>query len=315
MYLITGGGGFIGSNLVRTLNERGMKDILIVEDTGRHNEFPNLADCTVADCIGIDEFRKALRQGAMKKHIEVIFHQGACTDTMESDETYMMDNNAGFSKELLHFALSGSVPMVYASSAAVYGTGEGGAMKELPENEEPLNVYGVSKLAFDEYVRTILGKAKNTLIGLRYYNVYGPAEAQKGRMASMIYQLYRQLVETGVARLFEGTDGYADGEQRRDFIFVADVVRVNLFFAERPHARGIFNVGTGSSRSFNDVPNILIKLLGGGRIEYIPFDRTLTGKYQSFTEADLTALRAVGYEEPFTTLEAGIEASVKAWQS
>jgi len=312
MILVTGGGGFIGSNLVKALNERGKTDILVVEDTSKGNDFPNLADCEIVDCVGVSEFRRDLRSGGGRSRFDRIFHQGACTDTMELDEAYMMDNNTEFSKELLELALRDRIPMVYASSAAVYGGGR--TSTEVPENEAPLNPYGQSKLAVDEHVRSVVGKAGNTLVGLRYYNVYGPREAQKGRMASMVYQLYRQLREGGVARLFEGTDGYGDGEQRRDFVFVGDVVKVNLFFSERPAARGIFNVGTGCSRSFNDIANTLIGLLGRGRIEYIPFDRSLTGKYQSFTEADLGALREAGYDGSFSSLEVGIAESVKAWE-
>jgi len=224
-----------------------------------------------------------------------------------------MENNLTFSKTMLKFALNREAPFVYASSAAVYGTNK--TTREVPGNERPLNVYGFSKLAFDQVVRRILPEVSSTVVGLRYFNVFGPRETHKGRMASMIYQLSRQLTDTGKARLFEGTDGYADGEQRRDFVFVGDVVKVNLFFADGPDAKGIFNVGTGRSRSFNAVARTLIKLTGGGEIEYVPFPAALEGKYQSFTEADLTALRDAGYDEPFTSLENGIAQAVKAWQS
>ena len=312
MHLVTGGGGFIGSHLVEALNERGVTDILVVEESRKGCDSPNLADCTVTDCIDADTFRRMLRSDGVTQRLDAIFHQGACTDTMQLDETYMTDNNTRFSKELLDLAFRKNIPMIYASSAAVYGGGKDSV--EVPENEVPLNPYGVSKLAFDRHVRSVFDGARNTLVGLRYYNVYGPNEAQKGRMASMVYQVYRQLRRTGVARLFEGTDGYEDGEQRRDFVFVGDVVKVNLFFAERPQARGIVNVGTGSSRSFNDIANILIRLLGRGRIEYVPFNRALEGKYQSFTQADLTNLRGLGYDGDFTSLEAGIERCLTAWQ-
>jgi ADP-L-glycero-D-manno-heptose 6-epimerase len=232
---------------------------------------------------------------------------------MEYDGRFMMENNFTFSKKLLEFALTANIPFVYASSAAVYGGSRDFA--EEPANERPLNVYGYSKLAFDQHVRRLLPHAGSTVVGLRYFNVYGPRETQKGSMASMAYQLYGQLRQGGVARLFEGTNGYGDGEQLRDFVFVDDVAEVNFFFAESDGRRGIYNVGTGQARSFNDIARTLIKLLGRGEIEYIPFPEDLTGKYQSFTQADLTELRAAGYDRPFTDLETGLTHSLTTWQA
>jgi ADP-L-glycero-D-manno-heptose 6-epimerase len=313
MYIVTGGAGFIGSNLVRGLNARGIADILVVDDLTSSAKFQNLTDCQIVDYMDKGEFLRALDRAALPQHIEAILHQGACTDTMESDGRYMMENNFSFSRSLLQFALAGQIPFVYASSASVYGAGN--VFREAPEHERPLNVYGFSKQMFDQYVRGACGSARSTVVGLRYFNVFGPRERHKGRMASMVYQLDRQLAETGRARLFEGTDGYGDGEQRRDFIFVADVVKLNLFFAHGPATQGVFNAGTGQSRSFNEIARALIRLRGEGRIEYVPFDQALCGKYQSFTEADLCRLRAAGYQEPFTPLEEGISASVKAWES
>ena len=216
----------------------------------------------------------------------------------------MMDNNYTYSKELLRWALEHRVPFVYASSASVYGLAR--QCTETPDHEGPLNVYAYSKLLFDNYVRRLLPQITSTVAGLRYFNVYGPREAYKGRMASMVWQLYHQVKTSGVARLFEGTDGYAAGEQRRDFVFVGDAVDVNLFFAFGPPRQGIFNVGTGASRAFNDIARIVIGLLGRGEIQYIPFPETLRGKYQSFTESDITRLRAAGYTRPMTTLEEGV---------
>ena len=313
MYVVTGGAGFIGSHLVRGLNDRGITDILVVDDLTDSAKVQNLSDCRVADYLDRQELRELLSKDKFDAPVEAILHQGACTDTMETDGRYVMENNLTFSKTMLKFALNREAPFVYASSAAVYGTNK--TTREVPENERPLNVYGFSKLAFDQVVRRILPEVSSTVVGLRYFYVFGPRETHKGRMASMIYQLSRQLTDTGKARLFEGTDGYADGEQRRDFVFVGDVVKVNLFFADGPDAKGIFNVGTGRSRSFNAVARTLIKLTGGGEIEYVPFPAALEGKYQSFTEADLTALRDAGYDEPFTSLENGIAQAVKAWQS
>ena len=223
----------------------------------------------------------------------------------------MIENNFTFSKSILHFALASKVPLVYASSAAVYGSAN--AYAPSAENERPLNLYALSKLAFDNHVRAVAAKSESTVVGLRYFNVYGPRESHKGKMASMVYQLYRQLKTSGRARLFKGTDGYADGEQRRDFVFVDDVVRVNLALAEGPLRSGIFNVGTGESRSFNDAAKIIIAELGAGEIEYVPFPENLAGRYQSFTQAELSALRGAGYSAPFSSLENGIAQSIKAW--
>jgi ADP-L-glycero-D-manno-heptose 6-epimerase len=201
--------------------------------------------------------------------------------------------------------------MVYASSAAVYGASK--AFEISPENERPLNLYGESKLDFDNYVRDKVASCESVVAVLRYFNVYGPRESHKGKMASMVYQLYRQLSASGRARLFAGTDGYGDGEQRRDFVYVRDVVRVNIALAEGPLRKGIFNVGTGHARSFNEVAKTIIARIGAGAIEYVPFPASLGGRYQSFTQADLSALRSVGYGESFSSIEDGIAKSVDAW--
>jgi ADP-L-glycero-D-manno-heptose 6-epimerase len=313
MYVVTGAAGFIGSHIVKGLNERGVREILAVDDLTRGSKFENLSDCLLADYMDKREFHEKMTQGVLGMRPKVILHQGACTDTMEGDGRYMMENNFTFSRTLLEYALLHHVPFVYASSGAVYGRSRSNAVGT--ENERPINVYGFSKLVFDEYVRTRLKSATTTVAGLRYFNVYGPRETHKGRMASMVYQLYRQLKETGEARLFQGTDGYGDGEQRRDFVYVEDLVKVNLFYARDPGFKGIVNVGTGRSRTFNDVANSLIKLLGRGKVVYIPFNPELKGKYQSFTEAVLDELRDSGYSDEFTALEEGIEATVACWES
>ncbi len=304
MHIVTGAAGFIGSNVVRGLNCRGVRDILAVDNLERGDRFLNLKDCDIADFMDIAEFREFIRRGGPTGSVEALLHQGACANTTESDGRYMMDNNYTYSKELLHWALERRVPFVYASSASVYGAGK--VAREEPPYEDPLNVYAYSKLQFDRYVRRLPDTLDSTVIGLRYFNVYGPNEGFKGKMASMVHQLYVQLATTGIARLFEGTDGYGDGEQRRDFVFVGDVVAINLFFAEGPARKGTFNVGTGQSRSFNDVARVLIERLGCGEIQYIPFPASLAGKYQSFTEADVSRLRSAGYDQPFTSLEEGI---------
>ena len=305
MHIITGAAGFIGSNLVRGLNDRGIRDVIAVDDLTLGEKFRNLADCEIADYLDLRDFRELIRRGAPGLEITAILHQGACADTTEANGRYMMDANFEASKELLHLAIERRVPFVYASSASVYGNAT--HCVESPECEGPLNLYAYSKLLFDRYVRRWLDRVETTVVGLRYFNVYGPREEHKGRMASMVSQLYAQLRDTGVARLFEGTDGYEDGEQRRDFVSVGDVVDVNCSFAAGPARRGIFNLGTGRSRSFNDIARTLIARLGRGRIEYVPFPDSLRGKYQSFTQADVRALRNAGYDRPFTTLEDGID--------
>jgi len=309
MIILTGGAGFVGSNLLGALNSRGVADVLVVDRRG--DNFRNLRDLRFSDFMLPAEFARAIERKALPAKIEAIFHQGACVDTTCQDGRYMIGNNFTFSKLILNFALSNKTPLVYASSAAVYGSSS--AFTPSRDNECPLNLYGLSKLAFDNHVRSVLTKSECTVAGLRYFNVYGPREFHKGNMASMVYQLYRQLKESGRARLFKGTNGYADGEQRRDFVFVDDIVRVNLALAEGPVRRGIFNVGTGHSRTFNDVAQTIISQLDKGAIDYIPLPANLAGKYQSFTQAELSELRNAGYNEPFSTLESGIMQSLDAW--
>lgn len=309
MIILTGGAGFIGSNLLAALNAKGVTDVLVVDR--RSDNFRNLHDLKFSDFMLPDEFARAIARKTLPARIEAIFHQGACADTTCIDGRHMIENNFTFSKLILHFALSSKISFVYASSAAVYGASN--AFDPTRENERPLNLYGLSKLAFDNHVRSVAADSESTVAGLRYFNVYGPRESHKGKMASMVYQLYRQLKTNGRARLFEGADGYANGEQRRDFVFVNDVVRVNLALAEGPVRNGVFNVGTGQARTFNDVAKILIARLGAGAIDYVPFPKNLAGKYQSFTQAELSSLRNAGYTEPFSTLESGVAQSVDAW--
>src|SRR5713101_3252812 len=308
MIIVTGGAGCSGSNLIEALNARGDSEILVVD---RSADSRNLANLRIAEFMQPDEFRRAIERDALPARIDAIFHQGACADTTCDDRAYMIDNNFTFSKEILHFALARRIPLVYASSAAVYGASI--AFAPSCENERPLNIYGVSKLDFDNYVREVAASSESVVAGLRYFNVYGPRESHKGKMASMVYQLYRQLRANGRARLFTGTDGYADGEQRRDFVFVGDVVRVNLALAEGTMRSGIFNVGTGQSRSSNEVASTIVGRIGAGAIEYVPFPASLAGRYQSFTQADLSGLRDAGYSESFSSLEDGIAKSVAAW--
>jgi len=306
MIIVTGGAGFVGSNMVKGLNEKGYDNILVVDNMGSGDKYKNLLALNIKDYVNKNDYIIDVKAGKYdNEDIEAIFHIGACSDTMEYNANYMMANNYEYSRELLHFSLKRRIPFVYASSASVYGSGQGG-FKEEEACEGALNVYAFSKLQFDRYVRKVLPEAKSQVAGLRYFNVYGPQENHKGKMASIVYQLYRQLKETGVVKLFKGIDGYADGEQRRDFIYVKDIVAVNLFLLEHPEVSGVYNCGTGKARSFNDVANALLKAYGQGRLEYIDFPETLRGKYQSFTQADPGKLTVAGYDRPFTSLEAAV---------
>jgi ADP-L-glycero-D-manno-heptose 6-epimerase len=311
MYIVTGGSGFIGSNIVAGLNKRGDSDILVVDNMTNGDKFLNLRDLEYADFMDKTEFREQLRAGSFQNNtIEAIFHEGACSDTMEYNGKYMMDNNFTYSKELFQFAVGKKVPFVYASSAATYG--DSTVFVEHPDNENPLNVYGYSKLFFDRYVARLLPEIESTVAGLRYFNVYGPREEHKGRMASMVYQLHDQIRKTGKAKLFCGSGGYEDGGQRRDFIHVSDVVDVNLFLAESSTPiKGAFNVGTGESRSFNAIVKTLFKILGEGKLTYNPMPEGLLEKYQNFTEAEISKLRMAGYDKPFKSLEEGVATFVK----
>lgn len=305
MIIVTGGAGFIGSNLVRGLNSIGEQDILVVDDLSDGRKFLNLADCDIADYEDLHDFRASL-SGGLSFEPRCVFHQGACAVTTEWDGRYMMDINYTYSKELLEYCLAAGVPLIYASSAAVYGANT--QFVEDPSVELPLNVYGYSKLLFDQYVRRRLPAASSQVVGLRYFNVYGPGEDHKGPMASVAFNLNRQILDDGEARLFEGSAGYERGEQRRDFIFVDDAVAVNLWFLRHAERSGIFNVGTGRSETFNALANAVIAWHGRGEKRYIPFPPDLERAYQSFTEADISALRAAGYDAQFADVATGVKA-------
>jgi ADP-L-glycero-D-manno-heptose 6-epimerase len=305
MHIVTGGAGFIGSNLVRRLIEQTGDDVVVVDDLTDGHKFTNIADLAIADYLDKDEFSDSLCSG-FSSGVQSIFHQGACSTTTEWDGRYMMQNNYSYSKQLLHHCLAHGIPFIYASSAAVYGSAS--QFSELATNESPLNVYGYSKLLFDQYVRRLALEADAQVVGLRYFNVYGPGEQHKGPMASVAWHFNRQLLSDDEIRLFEGSGGFADGEQRRDFVYVDDVCAVNLWFLQHRELSGVFNVGTGHSQSFNDVANAVIAWHGRGRIRYIPFPEELGGAYQSFTEADLSRLRKVGCDVAFRNVDAGVRA-------
>lgn len=306
MIIVTGGAGFIGSNLVLGLNARGYDEILVVDHLTNGVKYKNLVDCRIADYMDRSTFLDKIQQGAFAAEtIEAIFHQGACSSTTEWDGRYMMDNNYEYSKVLFHYCQSHKIPFIYASSAATYGADP--TFKEELAYEGPLNVYGYSKFQFDQYLRRHLPKLTAQVVGLRYFNVYGPREAHKGSMASVAFHLNNQIKDSDQLRLFEGCDGYGDGEQRRDFVYVGDVVDINLWCMNNPQVSGIFNCGTGRSQTFNDVANAVIKFHQRGHIQYIPFPEHLKGCYQSFTEANLDKLRAAGCQHQFKTVEQGVQ--------
>ena len=298
MYIVTGGAGFIGSNLVRGLNLRGIDDVLIVDDLTNGEKHLGLNGLDFVELVDYRDFLEGLDPLDRRK-VKAVFHQGACSDTTERDGRFMMSVNYEFSKQLLEWA-QGRCPFLYASSAATYGDGSAG-FREEPACEWPLNVYGFSKLVFDQHVRRILPKAKTQVAGLRYFNVYGPQENHKGRMASLVFKLYQQAAAGGELTVFEGSDDF-----RRDFVHVDDAVAVNLFLLDHPEVRGVFNCGTGRAESFRHLADCTASHLAGAKVVEVPFPDDLKGKYQAFTQADLTRLRAAGYTAPFRSLEQGV---------
>jgi ADP-L-glycero-D-manno-heptose 6-epimerase len=298
MILVTGGAGFIGSNLVRGLNQRGIDDILVVDDMEVGEKHRNLNALRFRDLVDYRDFEARLDDFRGEK-IEAVFHQGACSDTTEKDGRFMLRVNYEYSRTLLGFAL-GRCPFLYASSASVYGDGKRG-FREQESCEEPLNVYAFSKFLFDRHVRRLLPRPPTQVVGLRYFNVYGPQENHKGRMASVVFQFHRQISAGKPLEIFQGSGGF-----RRDFVYVEDAVAMNLFFLEQRETSGIFNCGTGAARSFADLAQATASHYPGARVTEIPFPADLAGKYQAYTQADLTALRRAGYARPFTSLEAGV---------
>ena len=305
MIIVTGGAGFIGSNIVRRLNSAGINDILVVDDLTDGRKIFNLADCDLVDYLDKDDFLQRILDGeTFGGKIRAIFHQGACTTTTEWDGQFMMDMNFEYSKRVLHFCLEQRIPLIYASSASVYGAGKNFAIER--KNERPINAYAFSKLMFDQYLRQLLPGLKSQVVGLRYFNVYGPGERHKGAMASVMHHFNLQLQSGDEVRLFSGSDGYGDGEQLRDFVYIDDVADVNLWMLEHPEVSGIFNFGTGHARTFNDVARAVIAWHGRGSIAYIPFPESLRESYQSYTQADLSGIRAVGFDADFIGIEEGV---------
>jgi len=322
--IVTGAAGFIGSRLVAALNRAGVDDIIAVDNLQRADKFRNLVGCEIADYLDKREFLARVEADHFEGMIDVVLHEGACSDTMESDGRYMMENNYRYSRALFDWCQEEEVPFLYASSASVYGAGR--TFREERKFESPLNIYGYSKFLFDQYVRTRIGARSAQVAGFRYFNVYGPNEAHKGRMASVAFHAFNQFVAEGKVRLFVGSDGFANGDQRRDFVHVDDVVALNLWFLEHPEVSGIFNCGTGRAQTFNDVAKAVVngvrasrgapqltleEMVAQGLVEYIAFPPQLVGKYQSYTEADLSMLREAGYSGEFMSVEQGVGSYVE----
>jgi ADP-L-glycero-D-manno-heptose 6-epimerase len=323
--VVTGAAGFIGSNIIAGLNARGIDDIIAVDDMTQGDKFRNLADLKISDYIDADVFYDAFAAGQYGQ-IEAVFHEGACSDTMEQNGKYMMANNYGVSWHLYQACQKRGARLLYASSAATYGGAN--TFREEPAFELPLNVYGYSKLLFDQRMRRECGdgfhrtKAGKTMqvVGFRYFNVYGPREQHKGRMASVAFHQFNQFKAEGKVKLFGEYGGYPPGGQTRDFVYIDDVVAVNLWFFDHPTETGIFNLGTGRAQPFNDVASSVVNAMRSlqgqpalalpdiaqqGLVEYIPFPDALRGKYQCFTQADLTALRATGCDHAFVDVQTG----------
>lgn len=321
--VVTGAAGMVGSNLVQGLNAIGIDDVIAVDDLTEGGKFRNLLGARISDYFDRNEFYDRFALGELGR-IDAVLHQGACSDTMEHNGRLMLESNYRCSKDLLDICQSQGTRLLYASSAAIYGGGT--VFREAAENERPLNVYGYSKLLFDNIVRRRLATTRSQVAGLRYFNVYGPREQHKGRMASVAFHHFGELRGTGKVKLFGEYGGYGPGQQVRDFVFVDDVVAVNLWFLRNPGRSGIFNVGTGRAQPFNDVahatinasralhgeaPLSLEQQVSQGLIEYVPFPQALVGKYQCHTQADLTSLRASGCDVEFADVATGVRRYVE----
>lgn len=310
MIIVTGGAGFIGSNIVKLLNDRGRRDIVVVDNLTDGHKFVNLVDLEIADYMDKHDFHAlftdevAFDKKYGCKNIDAIFHEGACSATTEWDGKYVMKNNYEYTVDLFEFATPHRIPFFYASSAATYG--DKTQFVEDRSAEGPLNVYGYSKFLFDEYVRARLPRLNSQVVGFRYFNVYGPREGHKGTMASVAFHLNNQMLRGENPKLFEGCDGYGNGGQTRDFVYVEDVAKVNLWFFENHGPSGIYNCGTGRAEPFLNVAKAVIKYHGRGEVEFIPFPEHLKGHYQCFTQADLTKLRAAGCDVEFKTVAQGV---------
>lgn len=307
-FIVTGGAGFIGSNIVAALNERGENDILVVDDLGHDEKWKNLVGLKFSDYQHKDEFRASLQYDRIAA-VDAVFHMGACSSTTEKDAGFLADNNYRYTRELCEWCLQHDVRFIYASSAATYGDGSLGYSDsdEVTPTLRPLNMYGYSKQLFDLWA--MKHELFDRIVGLKYFNVYGPREDHKGDMRSVVNKAFHQIRETGEVRLFKSyKPEYKDGEQVRDFMCVRDAVDVTLFFRDNQKTSGLFNCGSGTARTWNDLAKAVFAAMGKAvKITYIAMPDVLRDKYQYRTQADMTKLRDAGYVRPSTSLEDGVK--------
>ena len=306
--IVTGGAGFIGANVVRGLNARGIDDIVVVDRLRDGAKWRNLLGARVEDVVDKDDFRLDVREGALAADIDAVIHLGACSSTTETDADYLLDNNYRYTRELCEWCLEEGIRFVYASSAATYGDGALGYSDEdvATPGLAPLNMYGFSKHLFDLWA--LRSGRLDSIAGLKFFNVYGPHEDHKGDMRSVVHKAHGQILAQGRVELFKSyRPEFPDGGQVRDFVDVRDAVDVVLWLLDRPQVNGLFNCGTGEARSWNDLAAAVFAALGREpRIDYIEMPGHLRGKYQYHTQADLAKLRRAGYDRPFTRLEDGV---------
>lgn len=311
-FIVTGGAGFIGSNLVAALNARGNADILVADRLDHEGKERNLADLRYAEYLDKDDLRQRLRDGALKP-VDTVFHLGACSSTTQMDEAYLADNNCAYTQELCRWTLEHGARFIYASSAATYGDGSLGYAddEELAPQLRPLNPYGRSKQMVDLWA--LEHGLFDRIAGIKYFNVYGPREEHKGDMRSMISKAYAQVVETGTLGLFRSyRPECADGQQQRDFVDVRDAVAVTLFFHDQPSVSGLFNCGTGTARTWVDLANAVFAAMAREpRIEFVDMPDSIREKYQYYTRAEMQKLRSAGYGDPFRSIEEGVRDYVR----
>lgn len=314
MIIVTGAAGFIASNLVTGLNDKGFKDIILVDDFSMPEKNKNFEGKVYTGKVDREEFSDWFREN--HRFIQFVFHMGARTDTTEVDESVFEKLNLGYSKKVWKLCTGFGIPLIYASSAATYGLGELGYKDDhqVVDELKPLNPYGKSKNKFDKWAIE-QDKKPYYWAGIKFFNVYGPNEFHKGRMASVVFHAYNQIKETGKIKLFRSHNpNFKDGEQSRDFIYVKDVVDVLIFLMHYRKDAGIYNLGTGTARTFNDLAKGIFEAMGfEENIEYIDTPEDIRDKYQYFTRAEMAKLRSTGYAKEFISLEDGIKDYVQSY--